>query len=143
MKNAFLSVFALSFVLVPRNVFAVDTLQDIFCTLGGLVIMATPMVVALALLGFFWGLAMYMFSMASGDGAAAHSAYGMPATPQSKNTGRTIMVYGIVVLFVMLSIWGIVNILQTTFGVGGGSITPPTIAGAQIQNIDGLTCGGR
>lgn len=123
-----------SILVTPQFVFAANTLRDVFCTLGGLVMLITPMVVALALLGFFWGLAMYMFSLSGDGGSQAHSAYGMPSTPQSKNAGRTIMLYGIGVLFVMLSIWGIVNVLQATFGIGGGSIIPPTIQGATMQN---------
>lgn len=147
MKNALASGFVfslLAFLLTPQFAFAADSLQDVLCTLGGLVALATPIVVAFALFGFFWGLAMYMFSLSSGEGGAAHSAYGQPATPQSKNAGRTIMIYGILVLFVMLSIWGIVNLLQATFGVGGGSIRPPTIAGAEVQGgLPNLRCNSR
>ncbi|MBY0539224.1 hypothetical protein K2P56_02200 [Patescibacteria group bacterium] len=147
MKNALASGFVfslLALLLTPQFVFAADTLIDVLCTLGGLVGLATPIVVALALFGFFWGLAMYMFSLSTGGDTGAHSAYGQPATPQSKNAGRTIMIYGILVLFVMLSIWGIVNVLQVTFGVGGGAINPPRIAGAEMTTgPTRLSCPGR
>jgi hypothetical protein len=40
------------------------------------------------------------------------------------------MIYGIIALFVMVSIWGIINVLQTTFNVQGGSdIRAPRVQG--------------
>ena len=127
-------------LLLPQFAFAVTTLKEIFCAIGTLINLATPIVVSLALLGFFWGLAMYMFSLSGAGGTAHNQAYGMPASPQGQQTGRSVMFYGIVVLFVMFSIWGLVNILQSTFGVGGGSITPPSISGHAIQNARTQTC---
>jgi|CXWL01.1.fsa_nt_gi hypothetical protein len=133
------SVLALS-LLFPSFAFAADNLQQLFCTIGSLVMLVTPMIVALALLGFFWGLAMYMFSLSGGEGTSAHSTYGAPASPQGKQTGRTVMFYGIITLFVMVSIWGIVNILQQTFDVGGGSITPPSLSEHGIAPPTNLRC---
>ncbi len=134
-----LSAIAIAF-LFPSLAFAADDLQGLFCDIGALVMLVTPMVVALALLGFFWGLAMYMFSLSGGEGTSAHSAYGAPASPQGKQTGRTVMLYGIITLFVMVSIWGIVNILQQTFDVGGGSITPPSLTEHGIAPPANLRC---
>lgn len=125
----------------PSLAFAASNLQEVFCTIGGLVILVTPIVVGIALLGFFWGLAMYIFSLSGGDGTAAHSMYGAPASPQGKQTGRTVMLYGIITLFVMVSVWGLVNILQVTFGVGGGSITPPSLSGHGVAPPTNLRCG--
>lgn len=68
----------------------------------------------LALLGFFYGLAKFIF--AAGD-------------PKSHEQGRSIMIWGILALFVMVSVLGIINFFQnefglpqTTNGVDGGSI---------------------
>ena len=69
-----------------------------------------PIVFALALLYFFWGLATYILS--SGD-------------PEKKEEGRNKMVWGIVALFVMASIWGLVNFLQDALDIDEGSA--PTI----------------
>ena len=124
----------------PSFAFAADDLQELFCTIGALVFLVTPMVVALALLGFFWGLAMYMFSLSGGEGAQAHSMYGAPASPQGKQAGRTVMLYGIITLFVMVSIWGIVNVLQSTFGLSGGSITPPSLSEHGVAPPTNLRC---
>ncbi|MBX9765254.1 hypothetical protein K2X83_01290 [Patescibacteria group bacterium] len=104
--------------LFPFAAFAGEpTLFSVLCTVVSLVDLATPIVVALALLGFFWGLAMYIFTLGSGG------------EDKDKKKGREIMTYGVIVFFVMLSIWGIVNMLQETFGVSSGVITPPTFQG--------------
>lgn len=137
-KTIKISVLAVS-LLAPSLAFAA-TLQEIFCTVGALIMLVTPMVVGLALLAFFWGLAMYMFSLSGGEGTAAHSAYGAPASPQGKQTGRTVMLYGIITLFVMVSVWGIVNLLQVTFGVGGGSIQPPSLTGRPAPAPQSISC---
>ena len=119
--------------LMPLSAFAVDTLQIVLCKLGQLVATATPIVAGLSLLAFFWGLAMYLFSLSAGEGSSSHSTYGMPSTPQGKRAGRTIMLYGIIVLFVMVSVWGLVKILQATFGITGEEpIRPPTIGDVRV-----------
>ncbi len=91
---------------LPFMAFAVSTkLEDVFTKFGELISILTPVVVALALLAFFWGLAMYVLHFTGDD--------------KDKKKGREMMVYGLVVLFVMISVWGIVNILQNTFGLQG------------------------
>lgn len=71
-----------------------------------------PILTAFALLGFLWGLAMFIWS--SGD-------------EKKRAEGRYVMFWGILALFVFLSIVGIINLLQSTLSVGGSSvITPPS-----------------
>src|SRR3569832_105145 len=62
-----------------------------------------PLLMAAALVVFFWGLVQYIRS--SGEGAPT--------------TGRNIMIAGSVSLFVMVSVWGPVRFLQTTLHVDG------------------------
>lgn len=61
-----------------------------------------PIVIGLALLYFFWGLA--KFILASGN-------------EDAKETGRRIMLWGIIAFFVMVSVWGIVNFFGDAFGL--------------------------
>lgn len=71
-------------------------------------------VILLTVLWFFWG--MITFIRASGDEKAIAE-------------GRHQMLWSVVALFVMVSIWGIVGLLGRVFGVGqGGAISPPGIA---------------
>lgn len=103
---------ALPFVVLAGNVDTSRGIGRILDVLGGLINFAMPIVVALALLAFFWGLAIYIFNFSGKD--------------EDKKKGRDIMVYGVIVLFVMLSIWGIVNILRETFNLTAStSITVP------------------
>ena len=55
-------------------------------------------VVGLALLGFFWGLARFIFRI-GGDEKAVEE-------------GKKIMIWGLIALFVMISVWGIVIFMQ-------------------------------
>ena len=61
-----------------------------------------PIVLALTVLFFFWGLAMYLLDAGNSE---------------KKADGIRIMVMGVAALFVMVSIWGIIGVLQQTFQV--------------------------
>ncbi len=99
--------------LMPLAAFAAAaTIQDVLKNLGPTIQLATTLVVSLSLLAFFWGLAMYIFG--AGD-------------TEKRKKGIPLMAWGIVAIFVMLSIVGIINILQGTFQVGGGSLQIPKI----------------
>jgi Flp pilus assembly pilin Flp len=37
------------------------------------------------------------------------------------------MIYGIIAIAVMASVYGLVNFLQTTFGISGGTVTLPPL----------------
>jgi hypothetical protein len=61
-------------------------------------------IVALAVLYFMWGVLTFI---RSGDNESA------------REKGRSMIIYGIIGLAVMFSVWGLVNILINTFHVGG------------------------
>jgi hypothetical protein len=75
-----------------------------------LILYAIPIVGSLGLLAFFWGLAKFIIN-AGGD-AKTHQE------------GRNLMVWGLVALFLMVSIWGIIRFLQGEFGFSGGLVLP-------------------
>ncbi len=75
---------------------------NIVTPIGRIINLLIPIVFALALLYFFWGLAQYI--LASGD-------------PTAQESGRNKMIWGIVALFVMASVWGLVRFLGTAIGV--------------------------
>ena len=60
-----------------------------------------PLAFLLCLLYFFWGVAKYIRSI----------------NPGQKEEGRSIMIWGIVGLFVASSIWGIVLLIRTELGI--------------------------
>lgn len=71
---------------------------ELIKSVGGLVNSLIAIVIGLALLAFFWGLAKFIFNV-SGD-------------EKSIEEGKRIMIWGIITLFVMVSVWGIVGFLQ-------------------------------
>jgi hypothetical protein len=80
-----------------------------------------PLVILLVAVGFvifLWGLVKYV------------SAGG---NDEKVSEGGRLMVYGIVILFVMLSVWGFVKILETTFNLGSPAIPPPDVSGGSQQ----------
>lgn len=88
-------------------------IENIVESIGNLVDLATPIIVGIALLAFFWGLAKFIFS--AGDETA-------------KGEGKQIMIWGIVALFVIVSIWGIVRFIGDALDIEeGGSVTPPSV----------------
>lgn len=74
-----------------------------------------PLAFTLALLFFFWGIAKYIWSV-GGD---------------AKDEGKKIMTWGVVAMFVMASIWGIVTFLGGVFGLDSSktNMDIPTIGG--------------
>jgi hypothetical protein len=83
----------------------ISTINDIFllvkCVLAGMVI---PIIFILAFLVFLWGIVKFM---KNGDNQT------------KRQEGLNFIWYGIVSLFVMTSVWGIVKIATTTLGVDG------------------------
>jgi len=75
----------------------VASFQELLLAIGSLVALLIPIAVALALLFFFWGVTKMIRS--AGDEKAIEE-------------GKRIMLWGIVSLFVMVAIWGIVKLIQ-------------------------------
>ncbi len=65
--------------------------------------------IALAIVVFFWGLIRYLWS----------------ANAENASAGLKLMFWGVIALFVMVSVWGIIALLQRSFGVGGGGAIIP------------------
>lgn len=87
--------------MVPATADAV-TLGHTLAQISGLINGLIPIVLAIAVLVFFWGLAMYMFNTSN---------------LEKRTEGINIMFMGIIAIFVMVSLWGIIRILQQTFKV--------------------------
>jgi len=75
----------------------------------------TPVLAGLALVVFFWGLVKFIFH--AGD-------------EEMRKEGKKFMMWGIIALFVVVAIWGIVAFIAISLGVGtGGSATAPCLEG--------------
>jgi hypothetical protein len=109
--NIALAFGALALPALASAASLLDTLAFFNTLLNG----AIGLLITLAIIAFFWGLVRYLF----GGGA------------EGKSEGLSIMLYGVITIFVMVSIWGIVRLLQSTFQV---TSTQPVIPqGIQIN----------
>jgi hypothetical protein len=104
--------------LLPAFAYAqsLTGLRNLLDSIGDLVRMALPIVVGLALLGFFWGLAKFIFAQGNED---------------KSDDGKRMMIWGVVAFFVMVSVWGLVNFVGRSLDIDQES-TPgeiPTVPG--------------
>lgn len=72
-----------------------------------------PLVFAIAFIVFIWGVFQYFILGGSNQ--------------EKREEGQKLMLYGLIGFFLMVSVWGLVNILVGTFNL---SQTPPNLPGA-------------
>lgn len=93
-----------STIFLPAITFAQATdFKSAVSIVIGLIKSLVPLVVALTLLVFIWGV----FQLVRSN------------SEDSRKEALAIVTYGIVSLFVMVSVWGLVSILTSTFFSGG------------------------
>jgi len=81
------------------------TIKDIIVMdLNPLLAALAPVLIGIAVVFFIWGVANYILK--SDDAAGRESA-------------RQIMIWGIIALFVIITVWGLVAVLTSTFLAGG------------------------
>ncbi len=98
---------------------SITNLQSIVDFIKNLLNTLLPLIIAAAVVYFVYGVAMYVMS---GDDDA-------------KAAAKSKIIYGIVGLFVMVSVWGLVNILVNTFGLQN---TAPVNGTNPLQNVPGI-----
>lgn len=106
---------ALGSLLVPAIAAAqVTDLNSALAFITGFINAAIPVLIGIAVLLFIWGVISFI---TAGDDAEKRSA------------ARNRIIWGIVFIFVILSVWGLVNILLNTFGTGGQApgAAPPVV----------------
>lgn len=79
--------------------------------LSDLIGLAVPVVIALAVLLFLWGLVSYIMNQDDAEKRAG---------------ARSRMIWGVVIIFVMVAVWGLVVLLAQVTGVSTseGALTP-------------------
>jgi len=98
MKKSYL----LSFMILALPIFTFaqgDGLFQILGTIRNLIGAIVPIVIGLAVLYFLWGVMNYVTASDS----------------EKQQEARRVMIMGIIILFVMVSVWGLVGLLQKTF----------------------------
>lgn len=103
------TVFALP-LLVNAQVDGINRLID---QIQNIVVRLVPIVIGLALIVFLWGVLSYVIS----------------GNDENKKNAKIFMIYGIIGLFVMVSVWGLVTILADSIFDGNRINQPPTVPG--------------
>ena len=78
----------------PQNI------QQLIGILVALMAKLVPILMGLALLGFFWGVVQFLTN---------------PDNEDKREQGKWFMVWGVIALFVMVSVWGLVRLVGRTF----------------------------
>ncbi len=120
MKNFTKKIIVSLVFIFPLVIHAQARFQGIrtfIISLSGIISLLLILVASLGLLAFLWGLV--KFIMHAGD-AKTHAE------------GRQFMLWGLIALFVMVSVWGIVRFIQTNLGIQNGGIF-------RIENLDSNT----
>ncbi|OGG80550.1 hypothetical protein A3A39_01525 [Candidatus Kaiserbacteria bacterium RIFCSPLOWO2_01_FULL_54_13] len=111
------SVLPFAALLIPALASAA-TLKDTLVLVSQILNGVIGLFITLAIVVFFWGLIKYLWSM---DQENAHQ-------------GLKIMFWGLIAVFVMVSIWGIIRLLQNTLQV---TSTDPIIPKGIVANPGG------
>ena len=115
MKRNITKLAIMGTALLPVIVFAqyaaFTTLQGMINQVKTIVNTLIPIVFALGVLAFFWGLVLYIFSQGN---------------EEKKKDGKGIMLWALVALFVMASVWGIIALAQRTLNINPGDQPTPT-----------------
>lgn len=111
----------LSALLVPSFLYAttgpLGTLVDLSNTLAtGVVTSLGYLMFTLAVVAFLWGMVQFIWNARSGDAG------------KGVENGKQFMLWGLIALFVMFSVWGIIKFTQGVFNIQGQtSIIIPNI----------------
>jgi len=87
--------------------------KELIQAVGSLTNPLIAIVVAIALLVFFWGLAKFIFRL-GGDEKVV-------------DEGKRIMKWGLLALFVMVSVWGIIRFMQSALNLPSTTSPGPWI----------------
>ena len=87
--------------------------QDLLCKVGSILSSILPILIALGVVYFVWGVITYVIS----------------SDEEAKKAGRDRIIYGIIGLAVIIGLWGLVKILGNTFGLNNNvqNINYPTV----------------
>lgn len=86
---------------------AVTDLESLFQRLTEILNFTIPLLIAIAVIILIVGIIKYI---TAGD------------DEEGRKNARNLMIYGIIGLFVIISVWGLVAILEQTFDTGGGVV---------------------
>jgi hypothetical protein len=106
-------------LLIPQVSFAAfDKIKTLLRDFKSLLDLVVPVIFGLALIFFFYGLAQFIRSVSD----------------KTIQEGKNKMIWGVVSLFVMFSIWGIIRYIGESVNISTG-ITGGTVPGGQTTGL--------
>lgn len=87
-------------------------LETLVIQLQGVLGKVMPLLFALAIIYFFWGIIKFIRS--AGD-------------PKAAAEGKSIMIYGVIAIAVMVSVYGLVNWITTTLSLDNSTVNLPDL----------------
>lgn len=117
--NALKKIVPVSALLAPSLAFAAEsTFRSILEEIGSILGVIVPILITVALAYFIYGVVKYIM-----------------AGEEGRKEAKDIIIYGVIGLFAIVSVWGLVRLIQNTFNVEDNSAieipTLPPIPGAR------------
>jgi len=116
----FFSTMLVFAIFIPNLIFAAtNTVKDIDSLLKKVLSILNfliPVLIAIAIVFFIWSIISYVFKKGEED----------------KKIARQNMIWGIISLFVIVSVWGLVNVLLNTFGFDAQNMETPTLPSIEL-----------
>ena len=108
-----IALLAPTFVFAQPGNIGTPDVGGVYVFIQGLMNAATVLLLAAAAVDFMWGV--FQFMRAEGE--------------EPRAEGRTKIIYGLIGIALMASLWGIVKIITTTAGNPdqGGAVNPPSL----------------
>jgi len=113
MKKNLIAVVGLGLVFAPFA-FAQSSIQSVVATISNIVNMVIPVLIALAIVFFIYGIVMYVIG----------------TDEEAKKSAKSKIIYGIIGLVIIVGMWGLVAIINNTFGISTNtSYNAPCVPG--------------
>jgi hypothetical protein len=100
-----------------------NTISGVIRRLQDIINLIIPFIVGLAVLVIIWGVFGYVTS--AGD-------------EEKRGEAKQFILWGVIGVFIMVSVWGLVNILVNSFGVGRTDVQTKLLQGNNVQQKVGV-----
>lgn len=124
------SVFALTLLILTApdivhgdELGSLRDIQRFFIGIQTILDILIPLIVTLAALVFFWGMVKFLYAVDD---------------PKQRDDGKGLMIWGVIALFIMISVWGFTELIASLFGINQGA----TIIVPSVPTPDGGGFGG-
>ena len=98
-------------------------ISKIICQLQVIINSIVPVLIALGVVYFVWGVVTYVIN----------------DSEEAKKKGRDRIIYGIIGFAVIIGLWGLVNVVVNTFGLGG-QVNAPALVTVTAAESTGGSC---